>query len=199
MPTNRQRQLSRYPVLPVFVTQDGIPEFLQVADPHSVAPYRPRDALSYTQAIVDTVREPLLVLHPRASSHYGSRAFYQTFAVSPSRRCSSSFMTSATGSGTYPVFVFFSNKFSHNTKAFQDFEVVHTLPTTGRKVMLLNARKLFRASNNTEHILLAVTQRKRIVDELVRSNEDLQRFAVRFRSRPQVASKLRAESAPVIS
>ncbi len=46
--------------------------------------------------------------------------------------------------------------------------------------MLLNARKLFRASNNTEHIFLAiedVTQRKRILDELVRSNEDLQRFA----------------------
>ena len=46
--------------------------------------------------------------------------------------------------------------------------------------MLLNARKLFRASNNTEHILLAIediTERKRILDELVRSNEDLQRFA----------------------
>ena len=46
--------------------------------------------------------------------------------------------------------------------------------------MLLNARKLVRASNNTEHILLAIediTERKRISDELVRSNEDLQRFA----------------------
>ena len=46
--------------------------------------------------------------------------------------------------------------------------------------MLLNARKLFRASNNTEHILLAIediTERKHILDELVRSKEDLQRFA----------------------
>jgi len=46
--------------------------------------------------------------------------------------------------------------------------------------MLLNARKLVRASNNTEHCLLAIedtTEKKRISDELVRSNEDLQRFA----------------------
>ena len=37
-----------------------------------------------------------------------------------------------------------------------------------------------REANNTEHILLAiedVTERKRISDELVQSNEDLQRFA----------------------
>jgi light-regulated signal transduction histidine kinase (bacteriophytochrome) len=46
--------------------------------------------------------------------------------------------------------------------------------------MLLNARRLWRETNNTEHILLAiedVTERQRIADELVRSNEDLQRFA----------------------
>jgi len=46
--------------------------------------------------------------------------------------------------------------------------------------MLLNARKLWREENNTEHLLLAiedVTERKRIAEELVRSNEDPQRFA----------------------
>ena len=46
--------------------------------------------------------------------------------------------------------------------------------------MLLNARKLWRPGNHTEHILLAiedVTERRRIAEELLRSNEDLQRFA----------------------
>ncbi len=46
--------------------------------------------------------------------------------------------------------------------------------------MLLNARKLWRERNNTERVLLAIediTERKRVEEELVRSNEDLQRFA----------------------
>jgi light-regulated signal transduction histidine kinase (bacteriophytochrome) len=46
--------------------------------------------------------------------------------------------------------------------------------------MLLNARKLWRAGNHSELVLLAiedVTERKRLEDELVRSNEDMQRFA----------------------
>jgi light-regulated signal transduction histidine kinase (bacteriophytochrome) len=46
--------------------------------------------------------------------------------------------------------------------------------------MLLNARKLWAEAAETNLILLAIediTERKRIADELVRSNEDLQRFA----------------------
>ena len=46
--------------------------------------------------------------------------------------------------------------------------------------MLLNARKLWREGNNTQHILLAmedITERKRAEEDLVRSNEDLQSFA----------------------
>jgi PAS domain-containing protein len=42
-----------------------------------------RDALSYSQAIVDTVREPLLVLDRELRVTTASRAFYRTFGVSP--------------------------------------------------------------------------------------------------------------------
>jgi len=42
-----------------------------------------RDALAYTQAIVDTVREPLLVLDGELRVTTASRAFYQTFGLSP--------------------------------------------------------------------------------------------------------------------
>jgi chemotaxis protein methyltransferase CheR len=42
-----------------------------------------RDALSFAQAIVDTVREPLLVLDRELRVTTASRAFYRTFRVSP--------------------------------------------------------------------------------------------------------------------
>ena len=42
-----------------------------------------RDAISYTQSIIDTVREPLLVLDGTLRVTTASRAFYQAFRVSP--------------------------------------------------------------------------------------------------------------------
>ena len=139
-----------------------------------------RDALSYTQAIVDTVREPLLVLDRQLRVTTASRAFYHTFAVSPEETLQHFIYDLGDGQWNIPGLRTLLEEVLPQHKAFHDFEVVHRFPTIGRRVMLLNARKLFRTSNNTEHIFLAIediTQRKRILDELVRSNEDLQRFA----------------------
>jgi light-regulated signal transduction histidine kinase (bacteriophytochrome) len=65
-------------------------------------------------------------------------------------------------------------------KAFRNFEVSHTFSDIGHRVMLLNGRKLVQDDGEQEGVLLAiedVTARKRLEDELIRSNEDLQRFA----------------------
>jgi PAS domain-containing protein len=42
-----------------------------------------RDALAYAQSIVDTVREPMLVLDGKLCVATASRAFHHTFGVSP--------------------------------------------------------------------------------------------------------------------
>ena len=42
-----------------------------------------RSALAYSDSIVDTVREPLLVLDAALRVRTASRSFYRTFAVSP--------------------------------------------------------------------------------------------------------------------
>jgi two-component system CheB/CheR fusion protein len=139
-----------------------------------------RDALSYTQAIVDTVREPLLVLDRELRVTTASRAFYQTFGVSPKATVQQFIYEVGNGQWNIPRLRILLEEVLPQHQEFQDFEVAHTFPAIGRRVMLLNARKLVRVSDNTEHILLAIediTERKRISDELVRSNEDLQRFA----------------------
>ena len=139
-----------------------------------------RSALSYTQAIVDTVREPLVVLDSQLRVTTASPAFYRTFAVSPHETIEQFIYDLGDGQWNVPGLRILLEEVLPQHKAFQDFEVALTFPKIGRKVMLLNARKLFRASNNTEHILLAIediTERKRVSEELVRSNEDLQRFA----------------------
>ena len=57
-------------------------------------------------------------------------------------------------------------------KDFRDFEVTHDFPRLGRRVMLINARKVWTEENDSHLVLMAiedVTERKRIHDELVHS------------------------------
>jgi two-component system cell cycle sensor histidine kinase/response regulator CckA len=58
--------------------------------------------------------------------------------------------------------------------SFDDFEVTHDFPSIGRKVMLLNARRIYQEPNNTQFILLAIediTERKRIEEALAVQQE----------------------------
>jgi light-regulated signal transduction histidine kinase (bacteriophytochrome) len=73
-----------------------------------------------------------------------------------------------------------------NTK-FDNFEVEHEFPIIGRKIMLLNARRIYRKDIGMQMILLAIediTERrlreeelKKLSEELARSNTDLRDFA----------------------
>ena len=139
-----------------------------------------RGALSYLENIVDTVREPMLVLDPKLRVRTASRAFYQTFGVSQEETEKRLIHDLGDGQWDIPALRTLLEEVLRTDKSFRDFEVAHDFPTLGRRVMLLNARKLWREGNHSKLILLAiedVTERKRLADELVRSNEDMQRFA----------------------
>jgi diguanylate cyclase (GGDEF)-like protein len=56
---------------------------------------------------------------------------------------------------------------------FNDYEVEHEFPAIGKKIMLLNARRIYRESNKTEMILLAIediTERKKM-EKLLQESE----------------------------
>ena len=62
--------------------------------------------------------------------------------------------------------------------SFEDFEVAHDFPVLGKRVMLLDGRTLRIGDADLMFVSIEdLTERKRIHDELVRSNEDLQRLA----------------------
>jgi light-regulated signal transduction histidine kinase (bacteriophytochrome) len=65
-------------------------------------------------------------------------------------------------------------------RVIENFEITQNFPSLGRRVMLLNARKLWREDSPSGLILLAIediTARKRTEEELRRSQADSQRFA----------------------
>jgi PAS domain S-box-containing protein len=139
-----------------------------------------RDALAYVTSIVDTVREPMLVLDSALHVQSASHSFYETFAASPDNTEGKFVYELGNSEWNIPALRSLLEEVLSQQKSLRDFEVVHEFPSLGRRVMLLNARKLWREGNDIEFLLLAiedVTEKKRMQDELVRSNEDLQRFA----------------------
>jgi signal transduction histidine kinase len=131
---------------------------------------------TYAQNIVDTVREPLLMLDPTLRVRSGNRAFYRTFNVSPEETEDRLIYELGNGQWDIPALRTLLEDIIPQRSVFDDYELEHDFPSIGRRVMLLNAREL-RAGNHTELLVLAledVTERRRVRDLELRFTSELQ-------------------------
>ena len=104
-----------------------------------------RESLEYVQSIVDTVREPFLVLDGSLRVITASRSFYEAFCVKPDETIGQFVYDLGDGQWNIPALRTLLEAVLPNQKAFREFEVVHEFPSLGRRVMVLNGRKLWRA------------------------------------------------------
>src|SRR5256714_43965 len=121
------------------------------------------DIQNYAQNIVDTVREPLLILDTTLRVRSANRAFYQTFHVSSAETENRLIYELGNGQWDIPDLRTLLEDVVPKSSVFNDFELEHTFPVIGRRVMLLNARKL-QAGHHGELLVLAmedVTERRR--------------------------------------
>src|SRR5438067_829162 len=128
---------------------------------------------TYAQNIVDTVREPLLILDATLRVRSANRAFYQTFHVSPGETEGRLIYELGNGQWDIPDLRTLLEDIVPKSSVFDDFELEHTFPIIGRRVMLLNARKL-QAGQHGELLVLAmedVTQRRRSEAEVAKAKE----------------------------
>ncbi len=129
------------------------------------------DIETYAQNIVDTVREPLLILDATLRVRSANRAFYQTFHVSPAETEGRLIYELGNGQWDIPDLRTLLEDIVPKSSVFDDFELEHTFPAIGRRVMLLNARKL-QAGHHGELLVLAmedVTARKRAEEALLKA------------------------------
>ena len=129
------------------------------------------DIQNYAQNIVDTVREPLLILDTTLRVRSANRAFYQTFHVSPGETEGRLIYELGNGQWDIPDLRTLLEDIVPKSSVFDDFELEHTFPVIGRRVMLLNARKL-QAGHHGELLVLAmedVTERKRAEEALLKA------------------------------
>lgn len=115
--------------------------------------------------IVETVREPLLVLDERLAIVAASRSFYTTFKVDPGVTIGRRLDDLDNGQWAIPELLGLLTDVVPRNTVVDDFEVCHSFPEIGERVILINARKIFRQGNHTHLLLLAmqdITEQRRL-------------------------------------
>ena len=121
-------------------------------------------ARGYAESIVNTVREPLLILNADLHVRSANRSFYEMFRVGPTETEGRFIYDLGDGQWDIPALRTLLEEVIPENSHFDDFEVEHNFQTIGPKTMLLNARR-FPPEGKWELILLAVadiTERKRL-------------------------------------
>jgi two-component system CheB/CheR fusion protein len=114
------------------------------------------EAHDFADAIVETLRDPLVVLNPDLRVKRANAMFYQMFQVTPEDTKGRFLYDLGDGQWNIPKLRQLLEEILPRNSVFNDFEVEHEFPRIGRKRMLLNARRILGKDNELKAILLAI-------------------------------------------
>lgn len=130
-------------------------------------------ARAYTESIVATVREPLLVLNGKLCVRTASASFYRTFLVTPEQTLQKHVYELGNGQWDIPKLRRLLTEVLPLEQSVTDYEVEHYFESIGHKSMRLNARRLAQGEGLEPLILLAIED----VTDLNRQATELRQFA----------------------
>jgi two-component sensor histidine kinase len=130
------------------------------------------DACALAQAIVDTVREPVLVLDKLLRVIAASRSFYSVFKVTPEDTQGRLLYELGDGQWDIPKLRVLLEKIIPEHGEMEDYEVEHEFPGAGHRTMRLNAREVFFEGGANPAILLGMQDVTR-QSALERENKEL--------------------------
>ncbi len=96
----------------------------------------------YAESIVETVREPLVVLTPQLKIKTANRAFYEVFQSSPEETEGRWLFEVKDGQWNIPLLRAALDSFPNGGESIQDVEIEHNFSQLGRKTILLNGREI---------------------------------------------------------
>ncbi len=129
--------------------------------------------LEIHNSILGSIREPLILLDSGLKVITANPAFYQTFDARPDETEGVLIYDLGNRQWDIPKLRKLLEDILPQNTGFRDFEVEHEFETIGRKIMYLNARRIYGQGDQTQLILLAiedVTEReyyKKHLEELV--------------------------------
>lgn len=133
-------------------------------------------AWTYIRTVVDTIREPFLILDKDLRVLSANKTFYSVFQVTHEE--TEGTLVYELGNGQWNISklrILLEDILPKHTH-FEDFRVEHDFPKIGLKIMILNARQVHRTDDKTPIILLAmedITMQIQLEDKMKRYTEEL--------------------------
>ena len=149
----------------------------------------------YAESIINTVREPLIVLDQDLRVVTVSRSFYEFFKVKSEDTVGQLIYNLGNNQWDIPKLRELLETILPQQTSFDDYEVEHDFATIGRRTMLLNARQIEQAKGKRRVILLAIediTQRKEIEAGLETTRIELEALASKLERADKVKSEFLA-------
>jgi two-component system CheB/CheR fusion protein len=115
-----------------------------------------QDALAYAEGIVETAREPFVVLDADLRVITANTSFYQSFKTSRADVEKKKIYDLGNSQWNIPALRELLERILPESTQLENFEVAHDFPEIGRKRMLLNARRISQHGMQTRMILLAI-------------------------------------------
>ncbi|MEP7103268.1 MAG: PAS domain-containing protein [Candidatus Dojkabacteria bacterium] len=126
-------------------------------------------AWSYIKTVVDTLREPFLILDENLAVLSANKTFYKVFQTTPEVTESKKIYDLGNGQWDIPKLRILLEDILPKNTYFEDFKVEHVFPQIGRRILLLNARRIFRENEKNPIMLLAmedITKQKELEEQL---------------------------------
>jgi len=140
---------------------------LQDIDPLKRGLQAAEEARDYAEGMIETVREPLVVLDSDLRVQRATRAFYDGFLVTREETEGRLLYDLGNGEWNQPRLRECIGAALFRSEPFQDFEVEHDFPHIGRRVMRLNGRRIPFPNSERRMLLLSiedVTERREIAE-----------------------------------
>ena len=114
------------------------------------------EASEYAESIINTVREPLIILDHDLRVVTASRSFYEFFKVKPEETEGQLIYNLGNDQWDIPRLRELLETILPQKTTFDNYEVEHDFVAIGKRIMLLNARQIKRALGKERIILLAI-------------------------------------------
>jgi len=119
---------------------------------------------AYAESVIQTIREPLVVLDPDLKVAMANRSFYRYFKMTPGETVCKFIYDLGGKEWDIPRLRQLLGDILPKKTQFEDFEMEHDFPRIGQKTLLLNARRIVAEQGKPDFILLAfedITERRR--------------------------------------
>ncbi len=133
----------------------------------------------YAESIINTVREPLIVLDQDLRVVTASRSFYEVFKVNTKETVGQLIYDLGNKQWNIPKLRELLETILPQKTTFDNYEVEHDFTAIGRRIMLLDARQIQRVLGKERIILLAIediTERKKAEEATKEAMESKSKF-----------------------